>query len=237
MILVGLSTLAAIVLLALIVWALHRNQRRENEENVDRNLPLPPLQLNENEVSDISSPEEILGFTPAPSVAPRSSMANTQAEPESTPTARAVQWLSRSREHMAKGDFSNALEECQQGLPQLGAFRQSCVVLRAQIREEKKNSQAYSSTLEQLYQLAALADFFHGKAPNTKALSANALKQVDFQQFKSLSSPYAVLGFEHLGLLTKTDAKWLVEHWGEPVSHSYMRELHLAEWNNLRNSL
>lgn len=229
----GLSILAAIGLLALIVWALHRNQRRVNEENVDRNLPLPPLELSQSEVTQMSAFDDILGI---PETAPPRPISPIQQK-VATAAQASDQWLANSRTFLAHGEFDTALGECQSALPQMGAFRQSCVVLRAQIRDLKKQRLAYASSLEQLYQLAALADFFHGKAGNTKALSPSAIKQIDYALWRTLSSPYAALGFVHFSLLTKTDAKWLVQEWGVPDRHSSMRELHLAQWNKLRNSL
>lgn len=228
MILIGLSILAAIGLLALIVWALHRNQRIENQESVDRNLPLPPIELKQSDANELSDVEDMLGIEPAPRPAP---VTTTVELSETIPSPD--QWLVRSREYAAQGDFESALQQCQSALPQMGAFRQSCVVLRAQIRELKKQQQSYTNALEQLYRFASQADFFHGKTANTNALPPSAVKQIDYAAWKSLSSPYAVLGYEHVSLLTKTDAKWLVKEWGEPESHGFMRELHLAQWNTL----
>lgn len=235
MILLGLSILAAIGLMALIVWALHRNQLRENEENVDRNLPLPPLELNQSNVTEMSDLEDVLGI--AEKEKPTHSSASAQQAVRASVTTPLDQCLASSREFLARGEFAKALQQCHGALPQLGAFRQSCVVLRAHIRELKKEHQSSIEALEQLYRLAALADFFHGKAPNTKTLPPSAIKQIDFTSWQALDHPYAVLGFEHLSLLTKTDSKWLVQEWGEPDSHSCMRELHPAQWNSLRNSL
>jgi len=231
----GLSILAAIGLLVLIVWALHRNQRRVNEENVDRNLPLPPLQLSETEVTrmseldeDLDLPQIATSHRPTP-VATKTALASTLVPVD--------QWLARSRESLAKGEFVNALQQCHSALPQMGAFRQCCMVLRAQIRELKKKRQSYDDALEQLYRIAALADFFHGKTPNMKALPPSAIKQINFSRWEALRCPYAELGFKHLSLLTKTDAKWLVQQWGEPEEHAHMRELHLNQWKELHNSL
>lgn len=233
MILVGLSILAAIGLLALIVWALHRDQRRKNEESVDRNLPLPPLELNQRDATQISSVEEILGISEAYTTRPAPPAPQTRASTAQPPE----RWLSGSRELLAEGKYNEALRQCRSALPQLKAFRQSCVVLRAQIRELKKKRRPYAVELEQLYRFAALADFFHGKAPNTNALPPSAVRQIDFAAWQSLSSPYAALGFDHLNLLTKTDTKWLLQEFGEPDSHGFMRELHCAQWNELRDSL
>lgn len=228
----GLSILAAIALLVLIVWALHRNQRIENQESVDRNLPLPPIELKQSDANGLSDVEDMLGIGPESSSAPRPAPVITKVGLGDA-VASPDQWLVRSRECAAQGDFEAALQFCTSALPQMGAFRQSCVVLRAQIRELKKTQQAYTDVLEQLYRLASQADFFHGKTPNTKALPPSAVKQIDYAAWKALSSPYAVLGYEHVSLLTKTDVKWLVQQWGEPESHGYMRELHLAQWNTL----
>jgi len=179
LILVGLSILATIGLLALIVWALHRNQQRENEENVDRNLPLPPLQLNDHDVGEIPVAEEILGIAPVTSQkteqAPIARKDTKLTVPETADT-----WLSSSREALPRGDFESALQACSSALPQMGAFRQSCVVLRAQIRELKKQGKSDSRALEQLYQFAAHADFFHGKVADTKTLPTSAIKQVNY---------------------------------------------------------
>lgn len=227
----GLSILAAIGLLVLIVWALHRNQRIENQESVDRNLPLPPIELKQSDANALSDVEDMLGIEPASPVS-RPAPSTMKVEPTDA-VVSPDQWLVRSRECVAQGDFEDALQLCESALPQMGAFRQSCVALRAQIRELKKKQQPYTDALEQLYQLASQADFFHGKTPNTKALPPSAVKQIDYAAWKALSSPYAVLGYKHVSLLTKTDAKWLVQEWGEPESHGYMRELHLAQWNTL----
>ena len=119
----------------------------------------------------------------------------------------------------------------------MGAFRQSCLVLRAQIREQNKAKEDIAPSLEQLYQLIALADFFHGKIAGGKPLTVNASKRVAFEPFATLTSPYAELGYEHLSLLTKTDIKWFTQTWGEPKQHRHMRELHQNRWDTLQDSL
>ena len=60
MLFVGLSLIAGIGLLILIVWVLHRYQQKENEESVDRRVPLPPIELRETHDEELTDPEDIL---------------------------------------------------------------------------------------------------------------------------------------------------------------------------------
>ncbi len=232
----GLSILGVISLLVLIVWALHRHQQRKNEESVDRNLPLPPLEFRENNVEGMDVAEDILGITPdarsAPTPPPLREQQNTVASYEGT-----EQWLHSSRELLSQGKFEEALNVCQGALPQMGAFRQACVILRAQIRDLKKQGRSYLQPLTDLYHMAALADFFHAKGANIKSLSPIFIKQIDFTQWQSLATPYARLGYKRIALLTKTDVKWFVQEWGEPDAHEAMHELHQQQWQTMSNSL
>lgn len=240
MLFVGLSLIAGIGLLILIVWVLHRYQQKENEESVDRRVPLPPIELRETQDEELTDPEDILGLTPTDKAKPTTAPAITPAldEQEPTPPSQAPDhWLELSRSQQANGDYAGALASCHAALPQMGAFRQSCLVLRAQIREQNKAKEDIAPSLGQLYQLIALADFFHGKIAGSKPLTVNASKRVAFEPFATLTSPYAELGYEHLSLLTKTDIKWLTQTWGEPKQHRHMRELHQNRWDTLQDSL
>jgi len=119
----------------------------------------------------------------------------------------------------------------------MGAFKQSSLILRAQIRAVKKAKQDSDAALEQLYSLAALANFFHAKDAQSKPLNPKACKQIDYNAFAELATPYQQLGYEHLSLLSKTDIKWMTQAWGEPAQHAQMRQLHTNEWENLQTSL
>lgn len=240
MLFVGLSVIAGIALLILIVWVLHRYQQKENEESVDRRVPLPPIELRESNDEELTGPEDILGLAPTDKAEPTLTPVVTPTTVEkdfASPAQASDQWLELSRTQQASGDYTGALASCHAALPQMGAFRQSCLVLRAQIRDQKKAKKEISPSLEQLYQLVALADFFHGKTENSKPLSVSASKRVAFESFVALESPYADLGYEHLNLLTKTDIKWLTQTWGEPKQHRHMRELHQNRWDTLQDSL
>lgn len=232
MLFVVLSIIAGIGLLISIVWVLHKYQQKENAESVDRTAPLPPLELRESGDDELTCPEEILGLANTNATAPMPS-----AKPQSSSIAPAhEQGLDNSKSAQADDDFAVALASCRSALPQIGAFRQSCLILRAQIRALKKTKQDTTVVLEQLYHLAAMAEFFHPKASKSKALSPNASKKIAYDEFAQLSTPYNDLGYEHLNLLTKTDIKWMTQVWGEPSQHARMCELHPQMWYQLQNA-
>ena len=47
---------------------------------------------------------------------------------------------------------------------------------------------------------------------------------------RALHVDYQLLGYKELTLLAVTDAKWLVETFGEPRAHSTVNRLHRAVW-------
>lgn len=230
MIQAGLIILAIALLIA-IVWALHRNQQQHNEESVDRNIPLPPLELRE---SGAVSAEDILGIESGLPPAPQSNPVPTKAEPEFVSATE--NWLDASRSLLQEEAFEAAVAVCEPALPQMGAFRQICQILRARMRAERKAGQAYEGTLATLYHYAALADFFHARGSTGKPLSSAALKQLSFASWKGLDAPYPDLGYTNLALLSKTDIKALRELWGEPRAHTHLRELHSELWQSLQTS-
>ena len=255
MILAGLIFLA-IALLILIVWALHRNQQQHNAESADRNVPLPPLELRESE--DVSA-EDILGIEPedllssqatpatpaTPATAARGASTSefpgkpavASPSPSTTPASvsAAENWLEESKALQQQERFDAALAVCVPALPQMGAFRQACQILRARIRAERKARKSSEESLGTLYHYAALADFFHARGAAGKPLSPAALKRVNFHDWQTLENPYQMLGYEQLALLTKTDIKALQELWGEPQAHTHMRALHPHAWQSLQS--
>lgn len=230
MILVGLSIFAAIALLVAIVWALHRHQQQKNLESVDRNIPLAPVEFRES--AELSA-EDMLDHEPRkPSPAPplADTMPLVRARPTADKEVDSENWLEKSRELLQTEQYAAALAACHSALPQMGAFRQACQVLRSQVRAEKKNKQRHEQTLLSLYRFAAWADFFHSRTAPGKPLPAALLRRVNSSQWQHLDCPYVSLGFANLSLLTKTDTKWLQDAWGEPEQHSDMRTLHMEQW-------
>jgi DNA polymerase III epsilon subunit-like protein len=95
--------------------------------------------------------------------------------------------------------------------------------LRGVIRERRKAAQPYADELRALYGACLLEGFVKGLSfefvqPRQLA-SCLALSEVH-----GASLDYYATGYLHVATLGKTDAKWLVEQFGEPTSH-----VHLAD--------
>lgn len=207
---VFLGVFSAIVLLALIVYALHKFQQKEKEESVDRNSPLPPL--------------------PLPQVLDDNGRATRRAPDEKD-------WSLEVKSLKKSGQFRAALDVCKSAYPQMGAFKQACVLLRAEIREERRRGNNVQDCLTELYRVSAMAAFFHEKIIGSPAISASILKGLEYADFEHLAMPYKQLGHEHLKLLTPTDIKMLDDMWGPADSHQHVRELHHVAWQEaLANS-
>src|SRR5690606_21310838 len=119
-------SLTALALLALIVYLLHAHQQQQKIDSVDRAVPLPPLE-GEIHLPDAEAPIPAVELTPEPEP-PVPVAAVAQVVPS-------ADWLARSRTLKEQGDFDQALEIARSAYPQIGAFRQACVILRAQLRE------------------------------------------------------------------------------------------------------
>lgn len=200
---VFLGIISAIALLALIVYALHKFQQIEKEESVDRNSPLPPLPSH-----------QVLDDSPA----------------NPMPAHAERDWQQLAKELKENGQLRQALEVCESAFPQMGAFKQACVLLRAEIREAKRAGKSIEQCLAQLYKVCAMAALFHDRNPGTPVIPSSALKNIRYADFANLPMPYKDLGYAHLKLLTSTDRKMLEAIWGEPDTHQHAREFHKDAW-------
>ena len=227
---VGISVIAGLALLVLIVWMLHRNQQVRNAESVDRTLPLPPLELRDSEA--VVSAEDILGLSPVPAPARNAPVAASK-DPLSPAALTTDHWLDTSKQRLQEGQFASAYAAASSAFPQMRAFRQACRVQRAEIKSRKKQRTSAEPALQTLYRTAALADYFHGRTTAGGPLSPGALKKVTAADWKSLECPYDTLGVDRLSLLTKTDVRDLQQAWGIPNAHAHMRDLFPEKWQAL----
>ena len=203
---VFLGFFSAIALLALIVYALHKFQQKEKKESVDRNSPLPPLPL--QKIFDDSAP-------------------GRRRIPENK------NWQLLVRNLKDGGQIRQALDVCICAYPQMGAFKQACVLLRAEVREAKRRGTDPHRSLSELYKTSAMAAFFHGKIAGSAVIPASAFKNLRYGDFEHLSMPYKELGYVYLKLLTPTDIKVMEEVWGAPDSHRHVREFHEVAWQQV----
>ena len=115
-------------------------------------------------------------------------------------------------------------------LPLPAAFREAAVATRALIKRRLKSGEDYTEELALLYWLAAVESFGIPYSEYLRQPGFNVLQSVPGRVIKSLPFTYPQLGYKQLGLLIKTDAKWCVAAWGEPLNHTTLNALHTEVW-------
>jgi DNA polymerase-3 subunit epsilon len=103
--------------------------------------------------------------------------------------------------------------------------------LRTLIRERRKSKQAYIDLLQVLFNACILEDFidtlkFEGMPPRAIA------RYVNINELQDIHCDFAKMGYQAFPTLLKTDVKWLVEIFGEPVGHQSFNAL----WPHIRRN-
>lgn len=169
-------------------------------------------------------------------------MSDQKTTAQDSPTSLAESFWNRHRADIGRGAFwADQIKELKgeprerlalaiDNLPLPGAFSEAAVAVRSIIREKRKRKDDYQEELALLYWLAAIASF---SVPYSTLLSEpgfNILVTIPKDIVKELPFTYTELGYRHLSLLNKTDAKWLVAAWGEPTMHTTLYALHQDTW-------
>ena len=226
-----LSILFALALLGLTVYALHKYQTMEVEFNVDRNVPLPPLDSDPDTDSSPVSTEPKTTATntntaaPSPAVTPRPRPAKTKTAAPNTGS-----WQDRVSQLKNAGDFSQAASVCEQQLPLWGAYNQLCMLIRSEMKTAALDARARESRMARLYKTAAMAELLHDKSGASTRLTNNQLREIDLATVAALEFPYSEIGYAHLRLIRKSDIKHMVDFWGRPDAHTTPREHHANWW-------
>jgi len=122
-------------------------------------------------------------------------------------------WSEEIKALRDSGCFPEALALSKRQYPKLLAYRQSLITMRARLKQESTFSE---ESLDDLYQTAISGDLVKIKPYDVKSPS-----DINKELLK-LGRPreyWNTLGYKNLALLTKTDRKLLVKHWGEPEDH------------------
>lgn len=103
--------------------------------------------------------------------------------------------------------------------------------LRALVRERRKAKEHHVDLLRALYGACVLADVsaslaFEGAQPHAMA------RYVDINEVRAINIDYSTMGYQCIESLTKTDVKWLVHAFGEPVEHQSFDSL----WPHIRRN-
>ena len=97
--------------------------------------------------------------------------------------------------------------------------------LRISIRELRRQKQPHEELLQALYGLAVLNAFGRGLSFAGHGVYSLAA-HVDIREFEGLNVAFRAMGHQRLdSSLSKTDLKWLVAAYGEPVAHHSVHSL------------
>lgn len=132
-------------------------------------------------------------------------------------------------------DKSNPIkryEAALKGLPYPAAFREAALGLRALIREKVKAKESYEDELIALYRIAVWQSFGIKYSERAQTIGFNILERIPGGVITNLKYEYQTMGYEKLELVNKTDAKRMVELWGEPQSHSTLLESYSSLWKD-----
>lgn len=137
-------------------------------------------------------------------------------------------WLVALNEN--KSDPIKRYEAALKGLPYPGAFREAALGLRALIREKAKAKESYENELAALYKIAVWQSFSMQRSERAQTPGFSILERIPGGLITELEYEYHTMGYEKLELVNKTDAKRMVELWGEPKSHSTLLEAYSSLW-------
>jgi hypothetical protein len=188
--------LLLLIITVVIFLVLRKNQQQHARETADRTAPLPAL--------DDTLPD----FAPPPFAS------------ASTPPNSADNWLQQVRTLRTSQQYDEALEVCLSQFPKAQAIQQAAIILRQQIKVSQENNIAFEDLLQNLYNLAAMADVYggtrHAAAPVAQIMAA----------LYNCKGNYRAMGYQKLKLLNKNDIRLLEEAWGKPTTHRRAEEIY-----------
>jgi hypothetical protein len=144
-------------------------------------------------------------------------------------------WADRIKKY--QGEPAKRLKLALENMPLPASFREAAIATRALIREKRKENESYDEQLYLLYWLAAIDSFSIAYSEKLQEPGYNVIESIPGEELKTLPFSYKHLGYTGLTLLNKTDIKWLIESWGEPISHSTLYKLHFDIWERYEDKL
>ncbi len=223
-----LSIVITVVLLGITVYGLHRYQTMEVEYTVDRSMPLPPL----DDEQDKSPLTDTVAAVPVSEAITSPAAELAQAEPP-----KEENWLDRVAALKKADELDAALALCEAEFPLWGAYNQACIILRTQLRSAEADGQTEEILLKRLYQLAANAELLHDKSPQATHYTLSQLKELNLAQLQELVPDYQELGYAHLRLIRKSDIKLMQARWGKVHDHALPRDLYQDWWQEYTRQL
>jgi hypothetical protein len=185
--------LLTIAFTSLVVFYLHKNHLKKTLEIAENTSTLAPLE-NDMVPARVESGIRVID--------------KIRQSPQKT-----TSWSDEIKALRDSGSFPEALALSKRQYPKLLAYRQTLITLRACFKQESTYSE---ESLNDLYQTAVSGDLV--KIKNYGVRSTSDINK----ELIKLGSPreyWNTLGYKNLALLTKTDHRLLVKHWGEPENH------------------
>lgn len=138
-------------------------------------------------------------------------------------------WANRVRRLRTTGHTRAAVAECRKHIPYPGAFREAAKAIRTSIRERRRNGEDARDLLRELYWWGVAENFFRYIEWN-KIITEDILHPTAIACLEGIECPYPGIGYAHIELLNQTDAKWLVEAFGEPSRHWNAKDANPELW-------
>lgn len=231
------SILAAVALLGLTVYGLHKYQTMEVEYTADRAIPLPPLEADlQTEVEKAKSAARHDSEPGSRAHAPHNKAEARTRSSAAANTRNTQPWLAEVNALRSRGEMNSALSRCRREFPLWGAYNQACIILRTQLKQSQSASVQENALLEQLYALAASAEMLHDKSGETPALNLAQIRQLDLARLDSLTFPYRDIGYARLRLVRKNDIRLMQARWGRPEQHQLPRAYHREWWQTFSST-
>ena len=103
--------------------------------------------------------------------------------------------------------------------------------LRRIVRERRKSGESLEALLKALYGVCVAGDLsaslkFEGSEPHFMA------QFVNLNELRAVTVDFETMGYQCSGALSKTDVKWLIEAFGEPIEHQSSDAL----WPDIRRN-
>jgi hypothetical protein len=107
------------------------------------------------------------------------------------------------------------------------------------MRDRLKMAESNEEELKFLYSLAAVESFVSATAYIEELAEPawNAVEMMTAEDWQSLTFQWDSLGCNQLPLLTKTDRRQMIGRWGEPHSHTTLRQVHGDVWQRAVDAL
>jgi hypothetical protein len=99
--------------------------------------------------------------------------------------------------------------------------------LRKVVRQKRKEGSNYDETLLSLYGLAIVNSLHHDLLNSLPSGYNNSMcEYVAYSEVEEIEIDYMQTGYSNLNTLGKTDIKWLVEKFGEPIEHTMAKDMY-----------